>query len=70
MVEKEQKVLFLPLLNIEARTYDSRANNYDICGTNFMKEICVFTSYEYISHNLLRTWRKRYYKLKEGRING
>ena len=72
MVEKQLKVSFSAPLNdldAELQTFGYRANNADICANNSIPGICAFTSKDCVCRKPSRTWKKQYFKLKEGGSN-
>jgi len=72
MVEKQLKVSFSAPLNdldAELQTFGYRANNSDICANNSIPGICAFTSKDCVCRKPSRTWKKQYFKLKEGGSN-
>ena len=48
----------------ESRTFGCRANNPDICSSNFLPGVCAFASDDCICKKPSRAWKKQYEKLK------
>lgn len=48
----------------EEQTYGCRQNNPDICGSNDIEGICVFSSEDGICKRPSKAWKKQYNKLK------
>ena len=72
MIEKELKVPFSAPINeldTELQTYGCGANNSDIFINSSMQEVCAFVSNDCICRKHLRTRKKQYTKLKEGKVN-
>lgn len=48
----------------ETQTYGCRANNCNICGSNYMDAICAFVTKDNICKKPSRAWRKKYLEHK------
>ena len=47
------------------QTYGCRANNPDICASNYLPGVCAFASEDCICHKPSRAWKKQYNKCKD-----
>ena len=52
-------------LDTENQTYGCRQNNPDICKNNGLTDICAFASADGICKRPSKSWKKKYYELKE-----
>ena len=67
MNEKELRIpLNSPLKeqDTETQTYGCRANNPDICSSNYLPGVCAFASDDCICKKPSRAWKKKYNELK------
>lgn len=67
MNEKKLRIpLNAPLTeqDTETQTYGCRANNPDICSSNYLMGVCAFASDDCICKKPSRAWKKKYHELK------
>ena len=68
MSDKNLRIAFNAPLHkedTENQTYGCRANNPDICASNYLPGVCAFASEDCICHKPSRAWKKQYNKLRE-----
>lgn len=72
MAEKNRCAFSAPLneLDTEVQPYGCIGNNANICVNNYIIIVYTVTLKDCICHRHSGAWKKQYYKLKEGGVNG